>query len=251
MRFVGGSERVLGRGAQSLVMLHGFGGTRRAWDQVVAHLPGERYRPLPLDLPGHGEQVDAPRPITFDGCVHSVLQRSPERFVLAGYSMGGRIALHVALAAPARIERLVLISATPGILGDAERAARREADRRLAEAIEGGSIEDFSERWSAQPMFLEDPPRTDRLARVDQSSNRPDGLAAALRGVGTGEMDPLWPRLGELQMPVTLLAGARDGKFAEIGERMASALPDARLLVVQAGHRLLFESPRVVAEALS
>ncbi len=85
---------------EDVVLLHGFGGTRDAWAGVEKHLPAKRYRPLALDLPGHGELADASRPITFAKCVASVLERSPKRFVLGGYSMGGRIALHVALQAP-------------------------------------------------------------------------------------------------------------------------------------------------------
>jgi 2-succinyl-6-hydroxy-2,4-cyclohexadiene-1-carboxylate synthase len=235
---------------ESVVLLHGFGGTRHAWDGVLAHLPAERYRPLALDLPGHGDQVDAPRPITFDGCVASVLDRSPERFVLAGYSMGGRIALHVALAAPTRIARLVLISTTAGIEDAAERARRREHDRGLADEIDEGSIEDFVERWRAQPMFAEDPPEVDALARADQLRNHADGVAAALRGVGTGEMRPLWERLGELTMPVTIVVGERDAKFHEPGRRMADLLPRATRVVVHGGHVLPLENPPAVVDAL-
>jgi 2-succinyl-6-hydroxy-2,4-cyclohexadiene-1-carboxylate synthase len=245
------SESVAGSERESVVLLHGFGGTRHSWDGVLAHLPAERYRPLALDLPGHGEQADAHRPITFEGCVQSVLERAPKRFVLAGYSMGGRIALALALAAPERIERLVLVSATAGIEDSAERAERRERDRRLAEEIEQGSIEDFVERWRAQPMFAKDPPEVDRLARTDQSRNRPDGVAAALRGVGTGEMQPLWDRLSELQMPVTVLAGRRDRKFVRVSERMVALLPDALLQAVGGGHCLLLENPRAVATAIA
>ncbi|MFZ1154559.1 MAG: alpha/beta fold hydrolase, partial [Solirubrobacteraceae bacterium] len=182
------SERVAGGERESVVLLHGFGGTRHAWDGVLAHLQTQRYRPLALDLPGHGELVCAPRPITFEACVQSVLERSPEHFVLAGYSMGGRIALHVALAAPERIERLVLISTTAGIEDSDERARRCDADRRLAREIDEGSIEDFVARWRAQPMFAEDAAEVDALARADQLRNSPQGVAAALRGVGTGEM---------------------------------------------------------------
>lgn len=87
---------------ESVVLLHGFSGTRRAWDGVVALLDPERYRPLALDLPGHGEAVDAGRPIGFADCEQAVLDAAPERFTLVGYSMGGRIAMHVALAARAR-----------------------------------------------------------------------------------------------------------------------------------------------------
>ena len=236
--------------SKSVVLLHGFGGTRRVWDEVVVHLSAERYRPLALDLPGHGQQSDALRPITFDGCVTSVLERAPERFVLAGYSMGGRIALHVALAAPERVVRLVLVSTTAGIEKQAERASRRERDSRLADEIEGGSIEDFSERWRAQPMFAEDPPGVDRLARTDQARNRPDGVAAALRGIGTGEMQPLWGRLNELSMPATIVVGDRDVKFHALGRQMDELLPQATLVMAQGGHVLPLENPLAIVDAL-
>jgi 2-succinyl-6-hydroxy-2,4-cyclohexadiene-1-carboxylate synthase len=217
----------------------------------MAHLPTERYSPLALDLPGHGDQVDAPRPITFDGCVASVLERSPGRFALAGYSMGGRIALHVALEAPERVSRLGLVSATAGIEDDGERAARRESDRRLADEIEAGTIERFVDRWRGQPMFADDPAEVDALAREDQSRNRPDGIAATLRGVGTGEMRPLWERLGELTMPVTILVGERDTKFHAPGWRMVDLFPHATVSVVSGGHVLPLENPAAVADAIS
>ncbi len=240
-----------GRELESVVLLHGFGGTHRAWDRVVGHLSAERYRSLALDLPGHGDQVDAPRPIDFDGCVASVLERSPERFVLAGYSMGGRIALHVALAAPERVSRLVLVSATAGIEDDAERAERSERDRRLADEIEEGTIERFVDRWRAQPMFADDPPEVDALARTDQLRNRPEGIAASLRGVGTGEMQPLWGRLRELTMPLAILVGERDVKFQAPGRRMADLLQQATVTVVSGGHVLPLENPVAVAEAIA
>lgn len=246
----GGGVGRLSASPENLVLLHGFGGTHRTWDGVVAHLPAERYRPLALDLPGHGDRVDAPRPIDFDGCVDSVLERSPERFVLGGYSMGGRIALHVALAAPERILRLVLVSTTAGIDDAEERARRRDDDRCLADEIEQGPIEKFVARWRAQPMFAEDPPEVEALARADQSRNRPDGVAAALRGIGTGEMPPLWERLGELTMPVTVLAGMRDVKFCLLGQRLAALLPSSRLAILPGGHGLPFEHPTAIAQAL-
>jgi 2-succinyl-6-hydroxy-2,4-cyclohexadiene-1-carboxylate synthase len=235
---------------ESVVMLHGFGGTGRSWDDVIAYLP-KSYRSLALDLPGHGDQLDAPRPISFASCVQSVLERAPERFVLAGYSLGGRVALHIALAAPERIERLVVVSTTPGIVDAKERAARRKLDRRLADEIEQGSIAQFSKRWRGQAMFAEDPPEVDKLARAEHARNRPEGLAAALRGVGTGEMRPLWERLAEMRTPTTVVAGRRDRKFVRISERMVSVIPDALLQVVGGGHCLLLECPRNIAAAIA
>jgi 2-succinyl-6-hydroxy-2,4-cyclohexadiene-1-carboxylate synthase len=236
--------------SESLVLLHGFAGTHRTWDGVLAHLPAERYRSLALELPGHGRHVDAQGPICFEQCVAGVLEDSPERFVLAGYSMGGRIALYVALEAPERVSRLVLISATAGIADPRERADRSASDRALAREIEQGSIEDFSARWRSQAMFALDPPEVDRLARADQSHNRPQGLAAALRGVGTGEMQPLWDRLGELAMPVAILVGERDLKFHRLGRRMAGLCRDGSFQILPGGHVLPLESPGALAQAI-
>jgi 2-succinyl-6-hydroxy-2,4-cyclohexadiene-1-carboxylate synthase len=237
-------------GSETILLLHGFGGTRRAWDGVIDHLSSTRCLPLALDLPGHGAYADATPPISFAGCVEHVLARAPERFELCGYSLGGRIALHVALTAPERVSRLVLVSTTAGIEDDAERAERSAADHRLAEELERGSYQDFVERWRAQPLFAGDPPEVGARAREDQRRNRPDALAAVLRGIGTGEMAPLWDRLQELRMPVTILVGERDTKFRALGRRMVDLMPAAELLVVPGGHGLPLEHPAAVAARL-
>jgi 2-succinyl-6-hydroxy-2,4-cyclohexadiene-1-carboxylate synthase len=235
---------------ESVVLLHGFSGTHRAWDGVVARLDPERYRPLAPDLPGHGAAADVERPVTFSGCVEYVLARSPERFALAGYSLGGRVALHIALAAPERVSGLVLVSTSAGIEDAAERAERRRSDRRLADELESAPFEDFIERWRDQPLFSGESPAAGRLARDDQRRNRPDALAAALRGIGTGEMQPLWDRLPELTMPVIVLVGDRDGKFLALGERMVELLGDAELIRASGGHGLPLGNPAAVAHSI-
>src|SRR3954447_20373393 len=94
--------------AETVVLLHGSAGTRHGWDLVAERLHPERYRPLALDLRGHGEARDE-RAITFAACGAGRAPAAPERFVLCGYSLGGRVALHVALAHPQRVSRLVLV----------------------------------------------------------------------------------------------------------------------------------------------
>jgi 2-succinyl-6-hydroxy-2,4-cyclohexadiene-1-carboxylate synthase len=237
---------------ESVVLLHGFGGTHRAWDGVIAALDSERYSPmLALDLPGHGEAVDAERPITFPGCIAHVLARAPERFTLCGYSLGARVALHVALAAPERVSRLMLISCSPGIEDPVDRAARRDADQRLARELEEGPFEQFIERWRTQPLFADEPKHAGELARADQRRNRPDALAAVLRGIGAGEMRPLWSRLGELAMPVSVLVGERDEKYRAIARRMVPLFARGTLVTLPGGHGLPLEDPQGVARAFS
>src|SRR3954470_1743812 len=117
--------------AETVVLLHGFAGTRHGWELVAARLHPESYRPLALDLRGHGDARDA-RPITFEAIAADVAAAAPERFVLCGYSLGGRVALHAALAHPERVTRLVLLASTAGIEDPALRAERRAADEQLA-----------------------------------------------------------------------------------------------------------------------
>jgi 2-succinyl-6-hydroxy-2,4-cyclohexadiene-1-carboxylate synthase len=236
--------------SETIVLLHGFSGTRHAWDGVAKLLDPERYRPLALDLPGHGERAGDRWPITFNACVEAVLAAAPERFALCGYSLGGRVALHVALAAPERVSRLVVIAANPGIEDLKERAERLASDERLAQRLESGPFEDFIESWRTQALFAQDPLAVGEMARADQRRNDPLAMAAVMRGLSVGAMTSLWDRLGDLKMPVTFVAGTRDEKFRAIGERFAAACPACMLTVVEGGHGLPLENPKAVTASL-
>lgn len=236
---------------ETLVLLHGFAGTGHAWDGVVAALDAERYTALAPDLRGHGAAAGA-RPVSFETVAADVLALAPERFALCGYSMGGRIALHVALAAPERVQRLVLVSTTAGIEDERARADRRAADERLAEEIERDGLGAFADRWLAGPLFAGDPPEAQALARADIARNDTGGLAAALRGIGTGAMQPLWDRLAELTTPARVVVGEHDTKFRALGERLEAALPAADLVVIpDAGHALPRLAPAALAAAVT
>ena len=235
---------------EPLLLLHGFTQTGRGWDEVARHLDGERYRPLAPDLRGHGA-AGSRRPIDMASCVRDIAGLVAGRFALAGYSMGGRIALHVALAHPERVSKLVLVSTTAGIDDPVQRAQRRERDEALAGWIETHTIAEFADRWGAQPLFASQSPEVAAAARANRLTNVPEHLAASLRGIGTGAMTPLWDRLGELAMPVVVLAGERDAKFVALARRLAGAVPEATLTVVaDAGHALPLEAPAAVAAAI-
>jgi 2-succinyl-6-hydroxy-2,4-cyclohexadiene-1-carboxylate synthase len=234
--------------ASPLVLLHGFTQTRASWRETTAALDGAR-RTLAPDLPGHG--AAAARPASFPAAVAYVRALGGERFALAGYSMGGRIALAAAIALPRQVERLILVGASPGIADDAERARRRAADEALADRIEQIGVEAFAAEWAAQPLFADQPDHVALAAGEDRRRNTAQGLAAALRGLGTGTMEPLWDRLPELRMPVTLLVGERDEKFRAIATQMAYRIAEADVHVIpRAGHAAQLERPDTIASYL-
>jgi 2-succinyl-6-hydroxy-2,4-cyclohexadiene-1-carboxylate synthase len=236
--------------APTVLFLHGFTNTGASWDPVIAAL-GERYRAIAPDIRGHGS-ASAARPVTLDAVIGDLAGLAPDRFTLVGYSQGGRIALHAALALPERVERLVLIGASPGIDDPVERAERRAADEALAREIAGSSIEDFAARWAATPVLAGQPQSVRDAAHADRLRNTPAGLAAALRGLGTGALPPLWDRLGELAPPVVLIVGERDEKFQAVGARMAREIARVTVLVVPGvGHAVHLEAPERVAEEIA
>ena len=244
--------------APDVVLLHGFTHTGASWDPVAAAL-AERYRELAPnlaprirapDIRGHGSASDRV-PVTLEAVLGDLEALSPAQFALAGYSMGGRLALHAALAFGARVQRLVLIAASPGIADVAEREARRTADEALAEEIEAVPVEAFAHRWAQTPVLAGQPPDVAAAVHVDRLRNQPGGLARALRGLGTGALTSLWGRLGEIETPVAIVVGERDQKFRAIAGEMASGLPTAEVIVVPgAGHAVHLEVPGAVAQAI-
>jgi 2-succinyl-6-hydroxy-2,4-cyclohexadiene-1-carboxylate synthase len=234
--------------ARDVVLLHGFTHTGASWDPVVAAL-GESYRALAPDIRGHGSATGR-APVTLEAVLGDLAELAPARFTLVGYSMGGRLALHAALAPAlgARIDRLVLIGASPGIAGAVERDARRAADDALADEIESMAIEEFAERWARTPVLAGQPPAVAAAVHADRLRSTPAGLASALRGLGTGALPSLWDRLGEIGAPATLIAGERDDKFRAIATEMAGDLRDAQVAVIpRAGHAAHLEAPAPVA----
>ena len=212
--------------------------------------PGPAPRIRTPDIRGHGSAAERV-PVTLDAVLGDLAALAPARATLAGYSMGGRLALHAALAFGPRIQRLVLIGASPGIADGTERAARRAADESLADEIEALGIEEFAQLWAQTPVLAGQPPDVAATVHFDRLRNQPAGLARALRGLGTGVLPSVWDRLGELDMPVAIVVGERDEKFRAIARDMASLLPSAEVTVVPgAGHAVHLEAPSRVARAI-
>jgi len=238
-------------GMRTVLLLHGFTHTGASWEPVGAALAG-RYRVLAPDIRGHGTAGDV-EPVALEAVLDDISTATDGPFTLGGYSMGGRIALHAALAlGPARVQRLVLVGASPGLADPAERAERVVADEALAARVERMTIAHFADEWATTtPVLAGQPASVLAAVRADRLRNRPAGLARALRGLGTGALPSLWDRLGELAMPVTLIVGGRDGKFQAIAEEMAGSIGAAEVAVIDgAGHAVHLEAPGAVAATI-
>jgi 2-succinyl-6-hydroxy-2,4-cyclohexadiene-1-carboxylate synthase len=237
---------------EGLLLLHGFTNTHRSWRRLLDAGLADGAPVLAPDIRGHGDAGDL-RPVDLDSVLADLDGLAPADCTLVGYSQGGRIALHAALEprlAP-RMRRLVLLSASPGIADPAERALRRAADEALAQEAEAMSIEAFATRWGQVPILSGLSDALTREAYEDRLHNSTAGLAAALRGLGTGSLPSLWERLSELTLPVTIMAGERDEKFIALAEAMVRQIPQAELEVIAgAGHQVHLEQPAAVLAAL-
>lgn len=230
-----------------VVLLHGFTQAGAIWVPVMEAVTTRAPIDAP-DLPGHGSAST----ITTD------LQRTADdigglygRGAYVGYSMGGRVALHLALAHPELVSHLVLCSSTAGIDDPSEREARRAADTALAAHVRNVGLDTFLTEWLSQPLFSS-LTVTKHDAEV-RATNTAEGLARSLEMSGTGTQEPLWDRLHALDMPVLIVTGDRDEKFTDIGRRLATLIGDnARHVEVPgAGHAVPFERPGDFAALLS
>ena len=223
-----------------LVLLHGFTQTGRCWGPVADDLSRD-HELVRLDAPGHGGSSDIRADLT---TAATLAAEAGGPGVYVGYSMGARMALHVALLVPDVVRALVLVGGTPGIEDAAERSERRDRDEALARRLRSIGVAAFLDEWLAQPLFAGLP----AWARFDDERRRNtvEGLASSLELAGTGSQRPLWGELGRITVPILAVAGADDERYAAIARRMAATIgPQATAaLVPGAGHAAHLERPQ-------
>lgn len=240
-----------------VLLLHGFSGSTAGWNRLVLDL-SHAFRFIRIDLIGHGRTESPPDPTRYsmDHGVRDLVALlnhfGVQQCGLLGYSMGARLALHLALSVPERIERLMLESGTYGIASLTSRTQRVHDDELLADWIEAHGVEAFTKRWEALPLFASQqslPADVLEHQRRDRLTQTPRGLANSLRGMGTGTQRCLRDHLEQITMPTFLVCGDLDEKFTHIAREMHALIPRAELAVIpRAGHNVHLEQPRQFAD---
>lgn len=242
---------------KTLVFLHGFLGNREEWASIwPAFFP--HFHCLMIDLPGHGENepLESSEAYSIEKTAQRVIflleQLNRKESILVGYSMGGRLALYLALYFPKYWTQVILESASPGLKNENERQQRRLYDEELAQQLETESFDSFLEKWYKLPLFA--PTRSHPLFALlfqQRLKNNPNELAKSLRFMGTGTQPSLWERLDHLKVPALLLVGEYDTKFCQIASEMILVCPRFKMEVVpKVGHNLHFEDSHGFVKSL-
>ena len=236
---------------EPVTLLHGFTQNANAWGRFKEIL-SNAHTVHAVDLPGHGGSSQVRSDLWETA---TLVSQSCDQSDFVGYSLGARVLLHVALLRPDMVRRAVLIGATGGIEQEEDRAARVAADELLAieldhAARDAHGLEHFLDAWLAGPLF---DGLTDVAACMNaRLQNSAADLASSLRLCGTGRQVPLWSRVGELAMPVLVLAGDRDERFKVLGRRLADSIGEnATFAVVDASnHACHLERPAETARII-
>lgn len=159
---------------------------------------------------------------------------SPDRHVVVGYSLGGRLALHALIDNPTAYQGAVVISSHPGLTSTLERAMRKESDALLAKQFLTKPWDQLMKNWNRQSVFESDFP----LKRNEKECDR-TALYRALMQWSLGEQEDLRKPISQLDVPILWIAGEKDAKYRKIAEEMSFYHPLSKIWIApQGGHRV-------------
>ncbi|MDP1649204.1 MAG: alpha/beta fold hydrolase [Rubrivivax sp.] len=249
-RHPGQSHAAKGSGGPPLVLLHGFLGSPSSWDAVLASMPhhGPAWCPW---LPGHGPA--SPTPATWDATVQALAAALPAGAVLAGYSLGARLALAAALRHGSHLCGTLLVGGHVGLGKAQARAERAAQDAGRAAALRRGPLEAFIADWEALPLFASQralPAQRLAQQRAARLAHDPQALAWAFEVAGLAQMPDLRPAVAMARQPLCFLTGALDERFGALAAALVRPPWVTHRQVSGAGHNLLLEAPADVARQI-
>ena len=233
-------------------LLHGFTGSASDWEAVIPLLP-KKFSYAAVDLIGHGKS-ESPENIELYSA-NSLAQQldkvfnqlTKKKFIVLGYSMGGRAALTYAVHHPEKLSGLILESASAGTAYEKLREERRQSDAKIIKLIEEKPLEEFIDYWINQDLFatLKTFP-AEKLAKIQNSKFKIQkiGLINSLKGFGTGVMPALYNEIHLITSKTLLITGELDTKFTKINSELVELFPKAEHVIVKnTGHNVHLEKP--------
>ena len=248
----------------TIVLLHGFLGDRRDMEPLRREINAASFDCVSVDLPHHGDSAQlVPQSVDAVAVLAEQLATgwpATARFVLVGYSMGGRIAMQLAAKNPVQIDGVVVLGSSPGTEDLPKRRARADSDNRLASRLRRMDGAAFAawlrDEWYTAPLWGNSL-RAAHCARFEAmlqrrlDGARPADRAASLERETVGRQAPLWSWLASTMIPVLYLAGADDPSYAPLAPRISACNAAGRVearLVGGSAHAMLLEAPNAVAE---
>jgi pimeloyl-ACP methyl ester carboxylesterase len=254
-----------GKGAQTLIFVHGLGSYAPAWKKNIEAL-SQHYRCIAVDLPGYGKSSKGKYEASMTFYAATIKDfmdvLNIDQAVLVGHSMGGQISMTFALAYPERVSKLVLVApAGFETFTKGEKQWFREV--LTPTAVKLTSVEQIRENiaWNFYDMpkeatFMID----DRIAM--RNAKGFDAYCYIIPECVKGMVDqPVFEYLPDIQQPTLAIFGQQDnlipnrflngGKTKDIGEQGVSQMPNAQLIMVdEAGHFVQFEKADVVNQEI-
>lgn len=233
----------------AIVFLHGFLGNSEDWSFLIRELSG-KYFCIAIDLPGHGKSINLQDNqysinAAVSGIYGIVEQLNISKINLIAYSMGGRAALHFTDKYPDIVNKLVLISSSPGLKTKGERQSRIALDKALSDRISASNFSDFLKFWYSQKLFGYDTEsKKYSFLAEKRRNNLKEELSKSLKYSGTGAMQHLWDKLSNYDIPILLLCGENDEKYIRINSEMNDILKNSELKIIDDSfHNIIFDAP--------
>ncbi len=245
----------------AILFLHGFMGDRFEFKSVISDLSKQFYC-IAINLLGHGQtkaidhKTEQDDDYTIQSTANFIVKfldvLHVERCFLVGYSMGGRLALYLAIHFPQYFDKVVLESASAGLQTDTARSDRLVKDQQLATKLVNSDFCTFLENWYQQPIFANLRSHPNFAQMLEQRLNNSSvQLAKSLRNLSTGKQPSLWEKLSENEIPLLLIAGELDLKFVQINQQMQQRCPASKLEIIpNCGHNTHFENPDLFVQKL-
>jgi 2-succinyl-6-hydroxy-2,4-cyclohexadiene-1-carboxylate synthase len=241
-----------------LILLHGWMGSSEDYTEIIDRLSSQ-FNCIAIDLPGHGQtQVIDENGYDFVNTAIGIIQLidslSIERCSIAGYSFGGRLALYLALEFPARFDRVMLESTSPGLATEIARQARVESDIQIIDRLATDNFSVFVRHWYQQSLFvgIGNHPNFPTFICRRIETNQPINLAKSLKFAGLGRQPYLGERLKISKRSILLIVGELDVKFVAINQELLQQCPYTNLKITpNCSHNVHFQNPDTWSDYLT